>query len=139
MDKVSGKTIRMLAMDAECKLRDFIGNGIWGSKTLSSEQGDKIIEAIGDYCVERVKEDHKGDAYFVVNGAAMKSVIKEAVDEHLKDFHTVGEGIHKDEPEPWWRNMRCPAHGEKHIHSMDHDQRGVYAIGWNCGCTFRIR
>jgi hypothetical protein len=78
---------------------------------------NNVIESLGDYCVERMKED---------------------MDDHLKECHPFPNGIGIKIQE-WYENLRCPIHGEIHIHSMDNDSHGVYAIGWQCGCTFRLR
>lgn len=57
-----------------------------GHQNRDSDYED-FIKSIGDYCVERVREDHKGDVYFVVDWMAMRGVIKDKMDEHLKECH----------------------------------------------------
>jgi hypothetical protein len=61
------------------------------------------MPALADYCVERMKEDKedikdsKGNAYFVVADAGMRSVIKDVMDDHLKECHpTPGSDKHKE-------------------------------------------
>lgn len=89
-----------------------------------------VIESLGDYCVERMKEDKedikdsKGNFYFVVAGAGMRSVIKDAMDEHLKECHPTLE-------DNWSKNMRCILHGTQVLH-----YDGYNLVIFECGCEF---
>jgi hypothetical protein len=54
---------------------------------------ERALKSIGDYCVERVREEAANKCDWLSEAHIINLVMKQ----HKEAFHTKGEGIHKDE------------------------------------------
>ena len=105
---------------------------LFESKLHDNSHSDynNVIESIGDYCVERIQEiDHKDRMiYFVVDGMAMRCIIKEAMDNHLKECHPQTKKVDA----AWFANTRCFIHNVG-IKAIEDDE----ILEFQCGCRFQ--
>jgi hypothetical protein len=106
--------------DAVERLTKLAINSGYSSETPATFLCEKIIKSIGDYCIERMKEEEE---------------ISRRIEKGNDDFRKAITTGH--EPEKWWKNMRCPVHG-RGVNGVEGCPAGDYAVRFACGCRFEM-
>ena len=105
-----------------------------GSVVLSAND---LISAIADYCLEMTKETELNDKQDPLTQCREKYWPSD----YCKGCIAYRECKESTNPVKvhWYDGILCPVHSEDQIISMDFNSHGAYAIGFKCGCTFRVK